>query len=50
MCTNMKNSLQLHDLYHLYNSYQQFVCLDLVFGVDRTGFRVSGDSGVSGVE
>ena len=39
MCTNMKNSLQLHDLYHLYNSYQQFVCLDLVFGVDRTGFR-----------
>ena len=39
MCTNIKNSLQLDDLYHLYSSYQQFVCLDLVFGVDRTGFR-----------
>ena len=39
MCTNIKNCLQLHDLYHLYSSYQQFVCLNIVFGVDCMGFR-----------
>ena len=38
MCT-VNNTLQLHDLYHLYKSYQQFVCLDIVFDVDCQGFR-----------